>query len=59
MAFYQADVAGAFHRVDSNILLEKCRRVGLHPTLLKVLSSWLRGRQASVVSGGKKSQLFL
>ena len=58
VAFYQADVAGAFDRVDSKILLQKCRRVGLHPKFLKVLSSWLCGRTACVVAGGKKSELF-
>ena len=58
VAFYQADVAGAFDRVDSRILLQKCRRTGLHPKISKLLSSWLRGRTAHVVCGGKKSGIF-
>ena len=31
VAFYQGDVAGAFDRLDSRILVEKCNRAGLHP----------------------------
>ena len=55
VVFYQADVAGAFDRVDSSTLLEKCRRIGLHPKVIKLLSSWLRGRTVYVVCVGEKS----
>ena len=58
VAFHQGDVAGAFDKVDSNILLRKCRTVGLHPKFLKLLHSWLRGRSASVITGGKKTTFF-
>lgn len=51
MAFYRGDVAGAFDKIDADILLGKCRLAGLHPKFLKVLVSWLRGRVASVVNG--------
>lgn len=58
LALYQADVSGAFDRVDSEILLEKCRRARLHPKLIRILSSWLIGRSASVVVGSTQSPLF-
>ena len=58
MVFYQGDVAGAFDRVDSRILLEKCTRAGLHPKFIKVLKSRLEGRTAHFTCGGKSSNIF-
>ena len=54
MPFGQADAFGAFDRFESTILLDKCRRAGLHPKLFRLLSSWLQGRFVHVVVGGKK-----
>ena len=36
VALYKADVSGAFDRVDSEILLSKCRRAGLHPKIIRI-----------------------
>ena len=56
---YCSDVAGAFDRVSSERLLAKLEAKGIHPKLVKVISSWLEPRQASVVVGGRKSKAFL
>ena len=52
VALYNADVAGAFDRVDSARLLQKLRRLGVPLQLERVLKSWLEPRRANVVLEG-------
>ena len=56
---YCSDVSGAFDRVSKGRLLAKLEAKGIHPKLVKLISSWLEPRQASVVVAGAKSMPFL
>ena len=51
IGLYCSDVAGAFDRVPSELLLEKLKQRGVHPCLLAVVRSWLDPRPAYVVDG--------
>jgi hypothetical protein len=55
---YCSDVSGAFDKVSKNRLMQKLEAKGIHPKLLKLISSWLEPRSASVVVGGTKSEPF-
>ena len=55
---YCSDVSGAFDKVPRKRLLDKLAAKGLHPILIKLISSWLERRDASVVVGGAKSLPF-
>jgi hypothetical protein len=55
---YCSDVSGAFDKVSKKRLMDKLEAKGIHPKLLKVISSWLEPRKASVVVGGAKSAPF-
>ena len=57
-AMYLSDVSGAFDRVSSAKLIQKMRAKGIPETIISVVASWLRGRKAHVVVGGKKSCLM-
>ena len=56
LALYCSDVAGAFDRVDRKRLITKLEAAGFHPSLVKVLSSWLEYRMAKVIVGGEQSE---
>ena len=53
MGIYCSDVAGAFDRVDSELLMEKLTSFNLNERLLRVIRSWLRDRKGFVIVGGK------
>ena len=53
--FVCSDVSSAFDKVQRQRLEEKLKAKGFHPTIVGVLSSWLRDRPAHVVVGGKLS----
>ena len=56
---YNSDVAGAFDRVDPEILIAKLRSHGLHERIIAVLKSWLERRIATVVVGGSNSEQYV
>ena len=56
MAVFFSDISGAFDRVRTERLLEKCRRAGVGETLLAFLQSYLRPRSAQVVVNGAFSE---
>ena len=58
IALYCSDVAGAFDRVKSTLLLSKLRRSGIHPSILAVLADWLVGRYGEVTVHGHASNEF-
>ena len=49
------DIAGAFDRVDSSILLRKCKEAGICDTLLNLLEDFFGPRHAEVVVNGARS----
>ena len=54
-AVYCSDVSGAFDKVRRERLEAKLHAKGIHPSIVAVLSSWLRDRVAQVIVGGKRS----
>ena len=56
VAVFFSDISGAFDRVRTERLLEKCRRAGVGETLLAFLQSYLRPRSAQVVVNGAHSE---
>ena len=52
IAVYLSDVSGAFDRVDANRLYAVLKSRGLHPQIVRVLSSWLEDRSSVVVVDG-------
>ena len=52
------DVSSAFDKVSRTRLLEKLEAKGVHPKIIKLISSWLEPRNASVVVGRQKSDSF-
>ena len=58
IGIYCSDVSGAFDRVETERLVEKLIKKKVHPTIVKVLESWLRNRRARVVVGGQASSDF-
>ena len=59
VALYCSDVVGVFDKVEKSRLLEKFRRVGLHPKLVEVLDTWLRDKRVQIVINGAKSNFFI
>ena len=55
---YCSDVSGAFDKVPKERLLAKLVAKGIHPKLIKLISSWLESRQATVAVGCAKSKPF-
>jgi hypothetical protein len=55
IAVYCSDVSGAFDRVSAQRLLAKLAAKKVHPSIIRVMESWLRKRRAHVVVGGEKS----
>ena len=58
IALYASDVAGAFDRVDSSILLDKLEAKGLNGKLRRLIISWLQTRRATIIIGGSCSVEF-
>ena len=56
IGLYCSDVAGAFDRVNAELLMCKLASCGLNARLLKVLRSWLRDRSGFVIVNGEKSR---
>ena len=52
---YCSDVAGAFDRVDTELLLRKLSSLNLNIRVLRVVRSWLRDRKGFVIVRGTKS----
>ena len=57
-AIYCSDVSGAFDKVSTDILMDKLRRLNIHPKILAVLESWLQARKAKVIVDGESSFEF-
>ena len=55
VAVYCSDVAGAFDRVRLERLVAKLKAKKLHPSIIAVLTSWLRQRADRIVVGGRQS----
>ncbi len=53
---YLSDVAGAFDRVDAEILMRTLSSFGLNVRVLAVIRSWLRDREGYVIVSGEKSR---
>ena len=53
---YCSDVSGAFDRVSICRLTRKLKRRKIHPTLIEVLTFWLKQRRANVVVSGQQSK---
>ena len=49
IAIYCSDVAGAFDKVSSELLMRALTSKGLHGSILKVICSWLEPRKAHVI----------
>ena len=56
VAVYCSDVSGAFDRVKRSRIIEKLRALRIHPTLVKLLTSWLDHRRAHGVVSGEQSE---
>ena len=59
IAVYCSDVSGADGRVSMERLISKIKAKKLHPQIIKVISSWLRQRAATVVVGGEYSDVMV
>ena len=55
VALHLGDVSGAFDKVPSVRLMQKLEAKGVHPNILNILQSWLRGRDAIVIVDGAES----
>ena len=53
-----SDVAGAFDKVKSELLVLKFQSHGIHSRMIEVIRSWLQRRRAAVVVGGGRSAEF-
>ena len=53
-----SDVAGAFDRIKSELLVLKFQSHGIHSRMIEVIRSWLQRRRAAVVVGGGRSAEF-
>ena len=53
---YLSDISGAFDRVSTQLLLRKCRAVGVSGKLASFLTGYLAPRQAQVVVDGAASK---
>ena len=58
VGIFLSDIAGAFDRVDTELLLEKLKRCGLSDKMLGFLNSYLVERKAVVIVNGTKSDEF-
>ena len=52
VGLYLSDIAGAFDAVDISMLLQKLAHLGLDPSMLQFLRSYLGPRTATVIVGG-------
>ena len=59
VAIYLSDIAGAFDRVDRDILISRLRAAGVSSAMIDLLSSYLAARQAVVIVQGCESKPFL
>ena len=57
IGIYCSDIAGAFDRVATHVLLKKLYRKGIRTEMLNFLNSYLSPRKATVCVGGKLSEL--
>ena len=55
IGIYCSDVAGAFDRVDAQVLMTKLESFGLNRKMLRVIRSWLRNRTGFVIVNSAKS----
>ncbi len=55
---FLSDISGAFDRVDSEILLAKCRRAGLSQKALNFFRAFFAPRRAQVILPGGRSKEF-
>lgn len=53
---YCSDVAGAFDKVDADLLVRKLCSFGVSASLVAVIRSWLRDRVGFVIVSGEKSR---
>ena len=58
VALYNSDVAAAFDRVSSLLLLKKLRSTKIDSCILRLIASWLRGRTGQVTVHGCTSSYF-
>ena len=58
VAIYLSDIAGAFDKVDRDILLKRLKSAGLQDAMLDFLYSYLAPREAVVVVQGKESHRY-
>ena len=56
IAVYNSDVAGAFDRVSTELLIQKLSSHGVHPRIIGLMVSWLDRRKAVVIVGGDRSE---
>ncbi len=56
VALFSSDVSGAFDRISSHRLHAKLQASGLHPSVVRVLESWLQPRTAEIVVNGSRSR---
>ena len=58
VGLYNSDVAAAFDRVCSLLLVKKLRLTHVPPSILAVIADWLRGRTGQVIVHGHTSSEF-
>ena len=56
---YLSDISGAFDRVRTDLLLAKCRAVGMTDVWILFLTSYLQPRRAIVLVDGSRSSEFI
>ena len=56
---YLSDISGAFDRVRTDLLLAKCRAVGMTDVWILFLTSYLQPRRAVVLVDGSRSSEFI
>ena len=55
---YLSDIAGAFDRVDSELLFSRLQNAGLGSKLCNLIKKYLSGRTGRIVVGGCFSEVF-
>ena len=58
IGLYCSDVAGAFDKVSSKLLVKLLSTLGIHQRILNVLSGWLECRSAFVIVDNTQSHHF-
>ena len=56
---YLSDISGAFDRVRTDLLLAKCRAVGMTDMWILFLTSYLQPRRAIILVDGSRSSEFI